>query len=69
MWATHLPHTRVLIDQIFGVITVGLRGKEIALPEELMEHINAATSKNPQYQAKPVQWLPYLWDFSLLGVG
>ena len=38
-------------------------GKYIALPEDLMEHIDAATSKNPQYQAKPVQWLHCLWDF------
>ena len=50
-------HTHVLIDQIFGVITVNIRGKEILLPERLMSHIDAALVKCPQYEAQPVEWL------------
>ena len=56
-------HTHVLIDQIFGVITVNIRGKEILLPERLMSHIDAALVKCPQYEAQPVEWLHSLWDF------
>ena len=56
-------HTHIIIDQIFGVITVNLRGKEILLPEDLMSLINGAMAKNPQYEAQPVQWLHSIWDF------
>ena len=56
-------HTHVIIDQVFGVVTKGIRGQEILLPERLMSHIDAAVAKCPQYQAQPVEWLHSLWDF------
>ena len=56
-------HTHVIIDQIFGVVTVYLRGREILLPEDLMKHIDNALLKCPQYEAKPVEWLHSLWNF------
>lgn len=56
-------HTHIIIDQIFGVITVNLRHKDILLPEDLSALIDQAMEKNPQYQAQPVEWLHSLWDF------
>ena len=56
-------HTHVIIDHIFGVITVGLRRKELLLPEDLVRNIEASLAENPQYMAKPVQSLHCLWDF------
>ena len=56
-------HTHVIIDHIFGVITVGLRRKELLLPEDLVQNIESSLAQNPQYMAKPVQILHCLWDF------
>ena len=57
-------HTHVIIDQIFGVITVSLRGKELMLPNDLITHINNVLSENPQYQPSPCQWLRTVFDWS-----
>ena len=46
-------HTHVIIDHIFGVITVGLRRKELLLPEDLVRNIEASLAENPQYMSKP----------------
>ena len=56
-------HTHVIIDHIFGVITVGLRRKELLLPEDLVRNIEGSLAENPQYMAKPLQILHCLWDF------
>ena len=56
-------HTHILIDQIFGVITVGLRRRELALPADLIENVNASLEVNPQYQAHPTRWLRTLLDY------
>ncbi len=56
-------HTHVIIDHIFGVVTVGLRRKELLTPEDLEQNINASLTANPQYMAKPVRKLHCLWDF------
>jgi hypothetical protein len=56
-------HTHVIIDHIFGVVTVGLRRKELLLPSDLIQNINGSLAENPQYMAKPVQTLHCLWDF------
>ena len=55
--------THVIIDHIFGVVTVGLRRKEKMLPDDLVQSINASLAANPQYMAKPVEFLHCLWDF------
>ena len=57
-------HTHIIIDHIFGVVTVGLRRKELLVPEDLVRNITASLAANPQYMAKPVQVLHCLWDFS-----
>ena len=57
-------HTHIIIDHIFGVITVGLRRKELLLPRELMQNIDESMASCPVYSAKPTQWLHCLWDFS-----
>ena len=56
-------HTHIIIDQIFGVITVAMRGKEILLPSQLIHIINTAVDANPQYQPHPVEWLHSIFDF------
>ena len=56
-------HTHIIIDHIFGVITVGLRRKELLVPEDLVQNIQASLAENPQYMAKPVEILWCLWDF------
>ena len=56
-------HTHVIIDHIFGVVTVGLRRKELLLPVDLIRNIEASLAANPQYMAKPVQVLHCLWNF------
>ena len=56
-------HTHVIIDHIFGVVTVGLRRKELVTPEDLAQNINASLAANPQYLAKPIQVLHCLWDW------
>jgi hypothetical protein len=60
----HVGHTHVIIDQIFGVITVGLRRQELLLPEDLIANIEATLAKNPKYMAEPVEELHQLWDFT-----
>ena len=57
-------HTHIIIDQIFGVITVGLRRKELLVPEDLVRNIESTLAENSQYMAKPVQTLSCLWDFT-----
>ena len=57
-------HTHIVIDHIFGIITIGLRRKELLLPRELMQNIDESMANNPQYNAKPTRWLHALWDFS-----
>ena len=56
-------HTHVIIDHIFGVVTVGLRRKELLVPEDLVNNINASLAANPQYMAKPVTIIHCLFDF------
>ena len=56
-------HTHVIIDHIFGVVTVGLRRKELLVPEDLVQNIDASLAANPQYMAKRVQFLHCLWNF------
>ena len=56
-------HTHIIIDQIFGVITKRLRGKEILTPERLIENIDATMDANPKYNAKPVRWLRSVFDW------
>ena len=60
----HVGHAHVIIDQIFGVITVGLRRQELLLPEDLIANIEATLAKNPKYMAEPVEELHQLWDFT-----
>lgn len=57
-------HTHVIIDQIFGVITVGLRRHELLLPEDLIANIEATLASNPKYMGQPLQELHHLWDFN-----
>ena len=56
-------HTHIVIDHIFGVVTVGLRRKELLVPEDLMRNIDQSLSANPQYMARKVRILHCLWDF------
>ena len=60
----HVGHTHVIIDQIFGVITVGLRGREVLLPEDLIANIEATLHANPKYMGQPLEVLHHLWDFT-----
>ena len=57
-------HTHILIDHIFGIITVGLRRVELLTPEDLMANIDGSMARNPIYSAKPTQWLHCLFDFT-----
>ena len=56
-------HTHIVIDHIFGVITVGLRRTELLTPNALMKNIDISLAACPVYQAKPTRWLHCLWDF------
>ena len=56
-------HTHIIIDQIFGVVSVSLRGKEILLPQQLISTIDGSLAKKPSYMAQPVTWLRCLYDF------
>ena len=56
-------HTHILIDHIFGVITVGLRRTELLVPSALVRNIDTTLAENPQYMAKPVRILNCLFDF------
>ena len=56
-------HTHILIDHVFGIITVGLRRVELLTPLDLMQNIDASMAKNSVYQAKPTRWIHCLWDF------
>eukprot|EP00966_Prymnesium_polylepis_P145128 3351300-Prymnesium_polylepis.1 len=58
-----VDHTHIIIDQIFGVVSVNLRGKEILLPQELIENIDASMAKKPTQMAQPVTWLRCVYDF------
>jgi len=57
-------HTHVIIDQIFGVITKGLKRHEIALPQVLLDNIDDTLENNPQYQPHKSVWLRTLFDFA-----
>ena len=56
-------HTHILIDHIFGVITVGLRRTELLVPSALVRNIDTTLAENPQYMAQPVRILNCLFDF------
>jgi hypothetical protein len=43
-------HTHIIIDQIFGVITVGLRREELLTLQDLTNNIHCTLSSNPKYQ-------------------
>ena len=60
----HVGHTHIIIDQIFGVVTVGLRRQELLLPEDLIANIETTLAANPKYMAQPLQELHHLWDFA-----
>jgi len=60
----HVGHTHVIIDQIFGVVTVGLRRQELLLPEDLKANIEATLDRNPKYMPQPLEELHHLWDFT-----
>jgi hypothetical protein len=57
-------HTHIIIDQIFGTITIGLRREELLLPIDLMKNIDATMAKNPKYKAKPVKWLKSVYNIT-----
>ena len=57
-------HTHVIIDQIFGALTTGTKGKELFLPEHLIENIEVTCGQNPNWMAKPVRWLKTLFDYT-----
>ena len=56
-------HTHIIIDQVFGVITTGLKGIELAVPQDLLDSIDHSLKKNPQYLGSPAVWLHTLWDW------
>ena len=56
-------HTHVVIDQIFGVITTGLRQRQLLLPEDMMNGINRILDKSPQYQPHNCAWLRTVFDW------
>ena len=56
-------HTHVIIDQIFGVITVALRGRELLTPSALESLIDDVTDSHPQWLPRPVRTLHCLFDF------
>lgn len=57
-------HTHIVIDQIFGVITSGIKGKELMLPIDLMTSIDSTMEHNTQYQPHAVQWLQTVWQWT-----
>ena len=57
-------HTHVIIDQIFGVITVALRGQEVLLPQVLKNIIDETGKQNPHWDAHPVTFLHSLFDMT-----
>ena len=57
-------HTHIVIDHIFGIITVGLRRAELLTPIALMQNIDHSLAACPVYNAKPTRWIHALWDFS-----
>ena len=56
-------HTHIIIDQIFGSITIGLRREELLTPVALMRNIDQTMAGLPQYSATPTIWLKSIWDF------
>ena len=56
-------HTHIIIDQVFGVITTGLRRIELAVPEDLIENIRISLENNPQYKPQEPIWLHTTFDF------
>jgi len=55
-------HTHIIIDHIFGVVTVGLRRIELMTPEALMANIDASLGANSHYMAHATVWLHCLFD-------
>ena len=55
-------HTHVIIDQIFGVITVALRGKEVLTPADVHRIIDQTGQENFHWNAHPVTRLESLFD-------
>jgi len=55
-------HTHIVIDHVFGVVTVGLRRQELMTPADLMANIDASLLVNPVYMSHPVEWLHCLFD-------
>ena len=56
-------HTHIIIDQIFGVITKYIKGRELLDVPALRNAIDATLVKNPQYEAKQTRLLHALFDF------
>ena len=56
-------HTHVIIDQIFGVITKYIKGRELLNVPALCNAIDSVMVKNPQYEAKQTSMLHALFDF------
>ena len=56
-------HTHVIIDQIFGVITVGLRREELLTLECLVLNISTTLKENPSYQPKDCTVLYAVFDW------
>ena len=56
-------HTHIVIDQIFGLVTIGLRREDLLLPSELADNIDQTMAGLPQYMAHKVTFLSSVWDF------
>ena len=57
-------HTHVIIDQIFGVITVNLRTEELLTDNDLIRNINATMMAHPKWLPRKVRTLHCLFDFA-----
>jgi len=51
-------HTHIIIDQIFGVITVRLRRSELLTPADLIDNIERTLADNLDYLPHDVQVIP-----------
>ena len=56
-------HTHVIIDQIFGVITKHVKGRELLDVPALERAIDVTMATNSQYEGKPTSMLRALFDF------
>ena len=57
-------HTHIIIDQIFGTITIGLKAEELLTPDELAENINRTMAGQPEHKAHKVTFLNSVWDMT-----